>query len=65
MFFCERNSAPPPEGTMRGGLGVGGMVWEYPKRKTDIIFGIPNIENPKIDISHVFYGIGLSPPPGE
>ena len=61
MFFWRALSPPlPPKGTFGDG------VWGYPKRKNDIIFEIPTIEHPGIDISHVFYGKGIitPPPPG-
>ena len=51
---------PSPVGTPCGGCG-------YPKMKIEIIFEIPTIENPKIDISLDFWWYTpsgpLSPPP--
>ena len=48
MLFFGGDSAPPyPLRATFGG------VWGDPKRKNDIIFEIPTIENPKIDISYV------------
>ena len=51
---------PPPRGHPWGG-------WGYPKVKIEIIFEIPTIENPKIDIQLIFGGIpplAPRPPPG-
>ena len=55
-IMCYINSAefythqflPPPKGRPFGGLG-------YPKVKIEIIFEIPTIENPRIDITHDFW----------
>ena len=46
----------PPRGRPCGG-------WGYPKMKIDIIFEIPTIENPKIDISLDFWWYTPSGPP--
>ena len=37
--------------------------WGYPKMKIDIIFEIPTIENPKIDITLDFWGYTPIMPP--
>ena len=53
---------PPPGGALAGVAG-----WGYPKMKIDIIFEIPTIENPKIDISLDFWWYtpsGPQAPPG-
>ena len=39
---------PPPEGSPCGD-------WGYPKMKMKIVFKIPTIENPRIDITHDFW----------
>ena len=52
MFFMKGTQHPPPDPPPPGGT-LGGW-FENTLKKTDIIFGIPNIENPRIDISHFF-----------
>ena len=46
--------APPPPPQNRPCRG-----WGYPKIKMKTIFEIPTIENPRIDVSHVFYCVFL------
>ena len=55
IFGCIPPLAPP-RGRPYGG-------WGYPKMKIDIIFEIPTIENPKIDISLDFWWYTPSGPP--
>ena len=47
---------PPPSGAPLQRLG-------YPKLKMKIIIEIPTIENPRIDVSHVFWWYNPSSPP--
>ena len=56
VFFYGIGLRSPSPGGHQGG----GRVWGYPKRKTDVIFEILTIENPRNDISHVFFR-GLCP----
>ena len=61
-MLCIGLSPPSPPQISSGDALVG--VLGYPKRKTDLIFEIPAIENPRFDISHyLLLCIGLSPPP--
>ena len=66
MIFGDIPPLPPPSPPPRG-RPCGG--WGYPKMKIDIIFEIPTIENPKIDISLDFWWYTpsgpLKPPPPE
>ena len=47
MFGGIPPVAPPRGRSCRG--------WRYPKMKMKIIIEIPTIENPRIDVSHVFW----------
>ena len=56
MIFGSKglNSPLPPQSPLPGAPLLG---LRYPKMKIEIIFEIPTIENPKIDIHKIFGGI--------
>ena len=59
MFFggiTRLAPKPPPSGAPLQRLG-------YPKLKMKIIIEIPTIENPRIDVSHVFWWYSPPAPP--
>ena len=61
MIFSDIPPLTPPSPLPRGCPSRG---WGYPKMKMKIIIEIPTIENPRIDVSHVFWWYNPSIPPG-
>ena len=55
MFFGSVGLNPPlaPQAPPLRGRPCRG--WGYPKMEIEIIFEIPTIENPRIDITHDFW----------
>ena len=57
-WYTPSSPPAPPRERWRSCRG-----WNYPKMKMKIIIQIPTIENPRINVSHIFWWYTPSSPP--